>query len=167
MRYQIGFTTFIALALAFVTAKAAPQPDFNGEWQLVPDKSTGLPPGMTQVMTVKQAGDRIDVQVKLGGGSGEQTLTDAFVVNGKEADFMPALMGGGTAKGGKRTATWQSGAAGFDVAEEAMIEGPEGTDSIKGKRTWRLSPDGKELTIEIDLNGDQGAIKSKRVFAKK
>ena len=40
-------------------------------------------------------------------------------------------------------------------------------DTIKGKRTWRLSPDGKVLTIEMDMTGKGGAIKSKRVFNRK
>ncbi|HEX8679090.1 MAG TPA: hypothetical protein VF683_03985 [Chthoniobacterales bacterium] len=166
MRYHIVFPTLFALLAAAATAMAAPHADFSGAWQLVPDKSTGLPSGMTQTMTVKQSADRLDVEVKLGGPGGERTLTDAYIVNGKEAEFTPALMAGGTPKSGKRISRWQTDGTGFDVTEEALIDSIEGTDTIKGKRTWRLSQDGKELTIEIDLQGDQGPIQSKRVFMK-
>lgn len=167
MPYQSRFVSLFILLAAFASAQAEPHPDFSGEWQLVPEKSSGLPSGMTQVMTVKQAGERIDVQVKLGGSGNERTVSDAYIVNGKEADFTPAVMEGGTPKGGKRVSSWQTGGAGFDVTEEATIESLEGTDVVRGKRTWRLSADGRELTIEIDLQGDQGEIKSKRVFVKK
>ena len=37
----------------------------------------------------------------------------------------------------------------------------------KGKRTWRLSQDGKVLTIEMEIEGGPGPMKSKRVFVKK
>ncbi len=167
MRPRIVFTTLTALIITVATAGAAPQPDFSGEWELVADKSTGIPPGMTQSMSVKQAGDRIEVQIKLGGPSGERTTKDVYVVNGKETEFTPIVMEGGKPKNGKRTSKWQTEASGFDVTEEATIESPEGSDTIKGTRTWRLSPDGKELTIDMDLRGEQAEIKSKRVFVRK
>jgi hypothetical protein len=63
--------------------------------------------------------------------------------------------------------TWAKDGAGFDVQEQAVVDGPEGEDEVKGKRTWRLSADGKVLTIEMDLTGKGGAIKSKRVFSRK
>jgi hypothetical protein len=47
------------------------------------------------------------------------------------------------------------------------VKSGDGTDEIKGKRTWRISADGKTLTIDIDLAGAKGPIKSKRVFNKK
>ena len=54
----------------------------------------------------------------------------------------------------------------MDITEEAEVENSEGTDTIKGTRTWRLSEGGKLLTIEIDLAGERGAMKSKRVYRK-
>lgn len=167
MPYRIVYTSLIAFLAVLPLALAEPRPDFSGAWQLNAEKSTGIPPGMTQVMSVKQSGERIEVEVKLGGPEGERTVTDLYILNGKEAEFTPAVMGGGTAKQGKRVSNWRADGAGFEATEEAMIEGSEGTDKVAGKRTWRLSPDGKELTIEIDLRGDMGEIKSKRVFLKK
>src|SRR5215212_869304 len=143
------------------------KPNFTGTWELDAKKSEGVPEGVTQVLTVKQVDDRIDLEIKMSGPQGDRTLPDAYVIDGKETEFKPAIMSGGNAKGGKRVSTWAKDGTGFDVQEQAVIEGPEGEDEVKGKRTWRLSPDGKVLTIEMDLTGKGGAIKSKRVFNRK
>src|SRR4051812_6514477 len=143
------------------------KPNFSGTWELDAKKSEGIPEGTNQILTVKQAGDRIDVETKMSGPQGDRTLPDAYVVNGKEADFQPPVISGGTAKGGKRVSTWAKDGAGFDVQEQAQIDGAEGADELKGKRTWRLSPDGKVLTIELDMAGKRGGIKTKRGFNRK
>lgn len=75
-------------------------------------------------------------------------------------------MGGGEGKKGKRIAKATEDGTGFDATEEAAVEGSEGLDTVKAKRKWRLSSDGKILTIEIELEGGQGNMKSKRVFVK-
>ena len=145
------------------------KPDFSGEWQLDKERSEGLPPGIGQVMTVKQQADRLDVTFRVSGGpDGERTLEDTYVVNGEAADFKPPLMGGATAKSAKRTAKWASEGKGFDATEQAEIDGPNGAATVKATRTWRLSEDGKTLTIEMAVdNGEGGQNKSKRVFTKK
>lgn len=158
----------VILSLGHLASAGEPsKPNFDGVWELDAKKSEGVPQGTSQVLTVKQVGDRIDVETKMSGPQGDHTLPDAYVVNGKETDFTPPIISGGTAKSGKRVSTWTSDGAGFDVQEQAVIDGPEGEGEIKGKRTWRLSPDGKVLTIEMDLMGEGGPIKSKRVFNRK
>lgn len=143
--------------------------DFTGEWQLDKARSEGLPPGADQAMTVKQQADRLDVKVRVSGGpAGERTLEDAYVLNGEATDFKPPLIGDGTVKTAKRTATWAPGGKGFDTSEQAEIEGSDGTNSMKATRTWRLSDDGKTLTVEMAVTMPDGAVnKSKRVFSKK
>jgi hypothetical protein len=168
MRYK----TVIALALAILSTTGsafcqAPKPNFSGTWELDAKKSEGVPDEMRQVMTVRQQGDRLDVEVKTTTNQGDRTSTDSYVVNGQETEFTPAIVGAdGTAKG-KRVATWSADGNGFDSTEQATVKSGEGTDDIKGKRTWRISADGKTLTIDIDLAGAKGPIKSKRVFNKK
>jgi hypothetical protein len=168
MRYQ----TVIALALAILsTAGTAfsqpPKPNFSGTWELDAKKSEGVPPEMGQVMTVRQNGDRLDLEIKVTSKQGDRTSTDSYVLSGEETEFTPALVGAdGTAKG-KRVATWSADGSGFDSTEQATVKSGEGSDEIKGKRTWRISADGKSLTVEMDLAGAQGPMKSKRVFNKK
>jgi hypothetical protein len=146
------------------------KPDFSGEWKLDKAKSKGLPEGVDQVLTVTQKGDRLEVKTRVSGGpNGEQTHEDSYAVNGEAADFKPPIMGGGaTVKKAKRTAKWAQEGKGFDSSEEADVESPEGPATIKATRTWRLSEDGKTLTVEMAVNMPDGNTnKSTRVFTKK
>lgn len=156
----------IVLTFAFAGTAAAAKADFTGTWALDKTKSEGLPPDMDQTLTIKQTGDRVDVEAKISGGQGEQTVSDSYVLDGQAKDFTPALVGGGKGKG-KRTSKWTAEGDGFDATEEATLEGPEGPETVKAARRWRLSPDGKTLTIEMSFEGPGGAFKSKRVFTKK
>ena len=167
MRYTFSFTS-ILLALSILTAPAADpaRPDFSGRWELDAAKSEGVPPETKQSMTVKQTGDRLEVETKITGPQ-DRTVNDTFTLDGKPAEFTPAMLAGGTAKNGTRTASWSADGSGMDVMEKADVETAEGADTLKGKRTWRLSEGGKVLTIEIDLAGKEGrAIKGKRVYRK-
>jgi hypothetical protein len=167
MRYTISLTS-ILLALSILTAPAADpaRPDFSGRWELDAAKSEGVPPDTKHSMTVKQTGDRLEVVTKITGPQQDRTVNDTFTLDGKPAEFTPAMLAGGTAKNGTRTASWSADGKGMDVIEQADVETPQGADTIKGKRTWRLSEDGKVLTIEIDLAGERGPIKGKRVYQK-
>jgi hypothetical protein len=163
-------TAFVIALLSlsqFISAAEKRKPDFTGTWELDAAKSQGIPEGLKQVMTVKHAGDRVEVEMKMSGPQGDRTVTDVYVLDGKEAEFKPAIVSGGAAKAGKRVSTWAEDGSGFDAQEEATIDGPQGEDELKGKRTWRLSADGKVLTIEMDMAGGGGGMKSKRVFNRK
>lgn len=167
MRYTISLTS-ILLALSILNAPAADpaRPDFSGRWELDAAKSEGVPPETKQSMTVKQTGDRLEVVTKITGPQQDRTVNDTFTLDGKPAEFTPAMLAGGTAKNGTRTSSWSADGKGMDVLEQADVETPQGADTIKGKRTWRLSEGGKVLTIEIDLAGEKGPIKGKRVYQK-
>ena len=167
MRYTISLTS-ILLALSILNTPAADpaRPDFSGRWELDAAKSEGVPPETKQSMTVKQTGDRLEVETKITGQQ-DRTVNDTFTLDGKPAAFSPAMLAGGTAKNGTRTSTWSADGNGMDVLEQADVETPQGADKLKGKRTWRLSDGGKVLTIEIDLASESGReIKGKRVYRK-
>lgn len=165
MKAQV-LLTVLMFTLLGPTLGAGEKVDLSGAWALDKARSEGLPPGMDQTLTIKQTGDRVDVEAKISGPRGEQTVTDSYVVDGKEKEFAPTLVGGGKGKG-KRTSTWTADGDGFDAAEEATINGPEGEETVRAKRRWRLSADGKTLTIEMSFEGPGGAVNSKRVFTKK
>lgn len=159
-------TIVLTFTLSALAAGAVTKVDLSGTWVLDKAKSEGLPPDMSQTLTIKQTGDRVDVEAKISGERGEQTVTDSYVLDGEAKDFTPALVGGGTGKG-KRTSTLTADGSGFDATEEATIEGPEGAETVKARRRWRISPDGKTLTIEMSFEGPNGTVNSKRVFTKK
>jgi hypothetical protein len=145
-----------------MSATAAQEPKFSGTWALDKSRSEGLPAGMDQTMTVEQTGDRIDIVMTVFSDQGEREVRDQFILDGKETEFAPAEN-----SKGKRTSTWSADGRGFDVIEEATIERGAGPESFKVMRHWRLSDDGKTLTIEMSFNEPSGPGKSKRVFVKK
>lgn len=155
-----------ALSVSTFGQGAVAKADLSGTWALDKARSEGLPPGMDQTLMLKQTGDRVEVEAKISGPQGEQTVSDGYILDGQPKDFEPALVGGGKGKG-KRTSTWAADGGGFDASEEATLQGPDGEETVKATRRWRLSPDGKTLTIEMLFEGPSGSIKSKRVFTKK
>jgi hypothetical protein len=161
--FSIAILTILALGLSVsaITVRV----DFTGSWKLNTAKSAGLPPGMEQTMIVKQTGDEIKLEtVVKGGPQGEQTVADAYVLDGKEHDFKPSNAPEGAR--GKRTAKWN--ANGIDVAEKLEITGAAdgSTVTIEATRKWVLSADGKTLTIEIKSKTPQGEQNNRRIFVK-
>lgn len=103
------------------SAQAQTKADFSGTWTLDKANSEGLPPGMDQVMTVVQTGDKLSLETKLIGEQGEQVVADSYTLDGKETDFTPRTPGGQSGKG-KRTAKWT--ADGIEVTETSTFDGP-------------------------------------------
>lgn len=160
--------TAAMLLLMSLTIMAATKADFSGTWALDKSGSTGLPPGLDQTMTVKQTGDRVEILTKMSGDQGEREISDHYILDGKETEFVPPfIVESKDAPKGKRTSKWSTDGKGFDVTEEATIDGPEGPAPIKATRHWQLSDDGKTLTIEMAVDGPSGPAKSRRVFVKK
>ena len=149
-----------AAAPAATSAKA----DFNGTWTLDKANTEGLPPGMDQIMTVVQTGDKLSLETKLISEEGEQVVADSYTLDGKETDFTPRTPGGQSGKG-KRTAKWT--ADGIEVTEMSTFDGPQGPVNVQMQRKWVLSADGKTLKIELVAEGPQGKQQIKRTFIKK
>lgn len=169
MRQRL-LTLGIAAAFLFAGAgaEAAQKADFSGAWVLDKTRSEGLPPGMTnQTMTVKHAGDRVEVVANVSTPRGEQEVKDLFILDGKEAEFAPPVLTGQAASKGKRTSRWSADGKAFDVEEKATIDGPEGVEEVKATRRWQLSGDGQTLTVEMAFDGPMGVRKTKRVFVRK
>lgn len=151
-------------APAAAATAAAAKADFSGTWQLDKNNSEGLPPGMDQIMTIVQTGDKLSLETKLITDEGEQVVADSYTLDGKETDFTPKTPGGQTGKG-KRTAKWT--ADGLEVTETSTFDGPQGPVDVQMQRKWVLSADGKTLKIELVADGPQGKQQIKRTFIKK
>jgi len=168
----MNYFVFVVALCAALIAGATPglagteNADFTGTWVLDADRSEGLPPGMGQhTMTVKQSGDRINVEIHIQGAEGEQTVPDEYVLDGKETDFQPRLNVEASATG-KRTSRWSEDHNGFEAREHATVEGPNGEITITASRRWRLAADGDMLTIEMTVSGPQGEMTSTRVYTR-
>lgn len=155
-------TTSATAAPAVSSAKA----DFNGTWTLDKANTEGLPPGMDQIMTVVQTGDKISLETKLISEEGEQVVADSYTLDGRETEFTPRTPGGQTGKG-KRTAKWTADGNGIEVTEMSTFDGPQGPVNVQMQRKWMLSADGKTLKIELVAEGPQGKQQIKRTFIKK
>jgi imidazolonepropionase-like amidohydrolase len=145
---------------------ASAKVDFNGTWALDKGNSEGLPPGIDQLMTVVQNGDKLSLETKLITEQGEQVVPDNYVLDGKEVEFTPKGPGGLTGKG-KRTAKWGADANSLEVSETATFDTPEGTATFQTTRKWVLSPDGKTLKIDMTIDGPNGRQQLKRTFIRK
>jgi hypothetical protein len=159
-----AFTAALIGALAILPATAA-QTDFTGTWVLDTSRGEGLPEGMEQTMTVKQSGDRVEIEAHVKTPMGEQRIADVYVLDGRETDYQPAfnVQVSGT---GKRTAQWSEDRNGFEATELATAQGPQGEITITSVRRWTLAPGGDALTIELTSSGPQGEMKSTRVFTR-
>ena len=163
MRVKVLAIDLAATLLVMGTSVTAAQTvDFSGTWALDKNRSEGLPAGMDQTMTVKQAGNRVEVVTNASSDQGKREIKDQFILDGKETEFTPAEN-----SKGKRTSRWSDDGKGFDVIEEATIERGAGPENFKVMRHWRLSDDGRTLTIEMTFDEPGGPGKSKRVFVKK
>ncbi len=158
--------TVFAFGVGIVVAK----PVLSGVWTLDAGKSEGMPPGLMQTMTVTQKGDSVEIETKSKVGEGQERVgKDAYVLDGKETDFTPPVPPGGAAKKAKRISKWTDDSNGFDVTEESVLNAPDGGEAtVRVTRRWRLSADGKTLTIEMEMEHPRrGTSKSRRVFVKK
>lgn len=147
-------------------ASTASKVDFSGTWALDKNNSEGLPPGMDQLMTVTQSGDKLSLETKLITEQGEQVVPDSYMLDGKEVEFTPRGGGGQSGKG-KRTAKWGADANTIEVSETATFDTPEGAVTFQATRKWVLSADGKTLKIEMIVDGPNGKQVLKRTFIKK
>jgi len=169
MKRKLLIGIVAVMVFAFGVGIVAAKSDFSGVWTLEAGKSEGLPPGMMQTMTVTQKGDRVEIETKVKVGEGEERVgKDAYVLDGKEIDFTPPVPPG-AAKKAKRVSKWTDDGNGFDATEEAVLNAPDGGGeaTVRAKRRWRLSADGKTLTIEMEVENPNGTSKSRRVFVKK
>lgn len=155
----------LGAATAAVSAAAAAKADFTGVWKLDVSKSEGLPPMIKgQTMSVKQTGDRVEIETTITSDEGEQIVKDAYTLDGKEVDHVQKAMG--MEGKGKRTSKWSADGNGIEVSENAHFETAMGAADVKATRKWTLSADGKTLTIVMDIEGPMGPQTIKRVFVK-
>ena len=172
MKRKLLIGIVAVMAFAFGVGNVAAKGDFSGVWTLDAGKSEGVPPGLIQTMTVTQKGDRVEVETTSKVGEGQERVgKDAYVLDGKETDFTPPVPPG-AAKKAKRVSKLTADGNGFDATEEAVVNAPNGGGeaTIRAKRRWRLSADGKTLTIEMVGGNPNDASKpksrSRRVFVK-
>lgn len=157
---------FVPALVTLLASVVLAQVNFAGTWVFDPKQSQGVPDGVGMTMVVKQTGNRVEIETDITTPQGAQKIADLYILDGKETDYKPPVMGPGTGKG-RRTSTWTADRKGFDVIEKATIDSPDGQGTISATRKWTLSADGKTLTMDVAMTSAEGERVSKRIFTKK
>ena len=147
-----------------VLALAATKPNFSGTWTMDRARSFGLPGNMTQVLTITQTDDKIELETKLIQPGNERSVKDTYNLDGKEHEYTPQAPPNQTPPKGKRTVTWLPGDKGLMVTEVTTAETPKGPTTTQVVRKWTLS--GNELVIDMFIDGPNGSFEAKRIFTK-
>ena len=157
----IGAMLALNLSLVFAAAKA----NFNGTWVMDKSKSEGVAPDVEQTVILKQSEDKLTVENRIIGGGSDLTVSDTYIINGKEVEFTQKV-NDQEAKG-KRTSKWLEDGSGFESSEELIRQVGDGTQITQQvTRKWVMAADGKMFTLEMNVKGPNGVRQTKRVFVK-
>lgn len=166
MKFRITLLGMTLAALCLTAALAADKVNFSGTWIMDKSKAEGIPPNMDQKMRVAQEGDKLDLETDLFTDDNVSTVHDEYFINGKEVEITMRLTTGQETKG-KRVAKWNADGKGFEVNEESVFDTPEGKVTVTLQRKWAMSADGKTVVIELNRQGPEGKIATKRTFNRK
>jgi hypothetical protein len=162
MRLRSILACALLVGLVPCAVRSTAKANFTGTWVLDIGKSEGIWPGTEQTLSVKQDGDRIEIELKVKTPQGERASKDSYTVDGTQVEFAPP----GAVGKGKRTVKWLADGAAIEISELYDAQTPEGADTMKNRRTWSLSSDGKLLIVEMSQQTPNGLSLTKRVFVK-
>ena len=149
---------FLAAIVVFQLseAPAAAEPNLSGEWKLNLAKSDygKFPTPISVTRKIDQNGSTLIFTTTQKSSQGEVNSKLAYTTDGKESVNEVA---GGQAKG---TAQWIGGMLIIESSRE--FQGA----TLKQKEIWRLSSDGKVLTIDSHVSIPNGEFDVKQVFDK-
>jgi hypothetical protein len=168
---------FTAAALLFVFMSATAQVNFSGSWTLNAEKSQlaapggggpggggpgGGGPGGGGPMVVTQAGNDLSVETTRRGFEGEDTkIVTKYSLDGKQTETTRTSPMGDMKS--KLTATWSADKKTLTIVTTMDFDGNE----MKTTETWKLSADGKSLSVASVRPGfDGGETKTTRVYDK-
>jgi hypothetical protein len=134
----------------------AAEPNLSGEWKLNLAKSDygKFPTPLSVTRKIDHNNSKLIVTTTQKGAQGEVTSKLAYTTDGQESVNEVA---GGESKG---TAQWIGGM--LIIESSRVFQGA----TLKQKEIWRLSPDGKVLTIDSHVSIPNGEFDVKQVFDK-
>jgi len=152
------------MALSILTW-AATKPNFSGTWNMDRGRSFGMPGDMTQILTITQKDDQMEVETKIVQPNNERTVKDTIYFDGKEHEFTPAVPPGQPPAKGKRSATWMPGEVGLLVTDTTTAQTPKGEVTTQNLRKWTINSQG-ELVIDSYVDNPNISYEAKRIFKK-
>jgi hypothetical protein len=157
--------TFAAIMAVSMLVFAATKPNFSGTWNMDRARSFGMPGDMTQVLTITQKDDQMEVETKIIQPNNERTIKDTFVLDGKEHEFTPTVPPGQPVPKGKRTVTWLPGETGIMVTDVTTAQTPKGEVTTQNVRKWTINGQG-ELVVDMYVDRPDISYEAKRIFKK-
>ena len=145
------------LLLVIPLLACAPNPDFTGTWSLVEDRSTSVDPWRSLAIELEVNGPRVTLKRIWGGNREAGTYTDSMTVRTDgsvhtiEMDQWPdnrhlgAFLAGDSTK--QVTAQWIDDERTLRVESRLQVRTSQGVRPIRIYSEYRLSPDGKHLTL--------------------
>jgi hypothetical protein len=153
---SILFAAAAAIFLLWQAPARAANPNLSGEWKLNLAKSDygKFPAPISVTRNIDDNGSRLVSLTRQKGAQGEVTSKLTYTTDGKESLNEVA---GAQAKG---TAQWIGGMLIIESSRE--FQGA----TLRQKEIWRLSPDGKVLTVDAHVSIPNGEFDVKQVFDK-
>ena len=150
---------FLASAAVFLLSEAhvrAAEPNLSGEWKLNIAKSDygKFPTPISVARKIDHNGSKLILATTQKGPQGEVNSKLVYTTDGKDSINEVA---GGQSKG---AAQWIGGMLIIESSRE--YQGA----TLKQKEIWKLSPDGKVLTIDSRVSIPNGEFDVKQVFDK-
>lgn len=156
MHRRVWLVAFLVVFVCGSAALAADHPDFTGSWKVNVAKSDlgQMPPPDKYEMKVDHKDPDLKTETLMVGQMGEWKMEAVYKTDGTETTNK---MGPNESKS---TAKWDGKA--LNIVTKASFDG--NSMQILGK--WSLSDDGKLLTMEQTIRGDQGDFTMKWVMDK-
>lgn len=156
----IALAAIMALS---ILALAATRPNFSGTWNMDRGRSFGMPGDMTQILTITQKDDQMEIETKIVQPNNERTVKDTYYFDGKEHEFTPVVASGQPPTKGKRTASWMAGEVGLLVTDVTTAQTPKGEVTTINQRKWTINNQG-ELVIDSYVDNPNISYEAKRIF---
>jgi hypothetical protein len=165
MAKKLLIVSLATLALSIFAIAATIKPDFSGTWTMDRARSFGMPGDMTQVLTITQKEDQLELETKIIQPNNERTVKDTIIIDGKEHEFTPPAPPGQTPPKGKRTANWLPNDLGITVTDVTTAQTPKGEVTTQNLRKWTINSQG-ELVIDSYVDNPSVSYEAKRIFKK-
>jgi hypothetical protein len=159
----LSSATFITLATA-VSANAQ-KANFAGEWKLNEQKSElGQFGGRFAAKKLKLNGDAVNLQVgRFSTGQGGEEVTTAETFNFEDKETESTVFGNSKKK---TKAKWSDDGKSMNVKSKIEFERNGEKFEVESTEVWKLSEDGKTLTIDLSSTSSRGTNTMKLVYDK-
>jgi hypothetical protein len=164
--YNISLPILFAfVSLNLLSGSLYAQPNFSGSWAFNESKSTlGDGPMMSATsMTINHQADLISIDlVQPSFDGGDEKRSEKYTLDGKES-VNQGMMNSSV----KTITTWSDDKKELKFAKNILFDMNGDNMEMKSTEAWRLSDDGKTLTVKSLMSSPMGDIDLTLIYDKK